>query len=54
MAITYVPLPDLESERLIFRKVTMRCIGREVGKYVKNGIARHAVLYEITKESFLK
>ena len=32
------------------RKAGMTCIGREEGKYLKNGTVHNAILYEIRKE----
>ena len=34
------------------RKAGMKCVGREAGKYLKNGVPHHAVLYEIRKEAW--
>ncbi len=33
-------------------KAGMVCVGREVGKYVKNGVSHDAILYELNREDF--
>jgi len=33
-------------------KAGMTCVGREAGKYVKNGISHDAILYELIRENF--
>lgn len=33
-------------------KAGMTCVGRESGKYVKNGVSHDAILYELNRENF--
>lgn len=34
-------------------KAGMVCVGREAGKYVKNGVSHDAILYELKREDFI-